>query len=393
MKKFVFLLLAVLLAGCSAPTPLPIFPTPTSLAATPVASPSQSTTSVGIPASGAGTPTVTATQAGTRAPPALDPLTGLTVSNGALLNRRPLIVKVENLPRADRPQHGLTAADLVYEYYTEEGTTRFIAVYYGTDAARVGPIRSARFFDANVIQMYKGIFAFGSAYAGVLDRFRAAPFANRLIVETPTDCPPMCRFDPNGKNILVTNTSQLSQYATQKGIDNGRQDLSGMTFAAEAPAGGQASQHVTVHYSAAIYNRWDYDAANGRYLRFVDQDNAGSPAQEKYVQLVDAENNQPIGAQNLVVLFVDHQYIAKTPVEVFDMNLMGSGTAYVARDGQVYKGKWQRTSPDAVLQLTDASGKPFPLKPGQTWFEVLSLQSTVTQDQQGWRFNFILPPK
>ena len=46
----------------------------------------------------------------------------------------------ENLPRNHRPKYGLSAADLVYEYYTEAGTTRFIALFYGQDAETVGPI-------------------------------------------------------------------------------------------------------------------------------------------------------------------------------------------------------------------------------------------------------------
>jgi hypothetical protein len=67
-----------------------------------------------------------------------------------MLNRRPIVIKVENIPRQDRPQWGLTLADIVFEYYTEQGGTRFAAVYYGQEAEKVGPIRSARFFDFNV---------------------------------------------------------------------------------------------------------------------------------------------------------------------------------------------------------------------------------------------------
>ncbi|HVN53033.1 MAG TPA: DUF3048 domain-containing protein [Anaerolineaceae bacterium] len=390
-KKFALLLLTlVVLVGCSVatPAPLPVEITPTgsftAQASATLPAPTETATAL---------PSPTAAPSSPPGGPAIDPLTGEPVSNPALLERRPLVVKVENLPRADRPQYGLSAADLVYEYYTEEGTTRFAAVFYGKDAERVGPIRSARFFDANVIRMYKGIFAFGSAYQRVLDRFHAAEFARQLVVETPRDCPPMCRLDPNGRNFLVTDTAQLSQYAARLGIDNKRQDLSGMDFSAGPGPGGQPAPEIYTHYSAAIYNRWDYDAAAGRYLRWVDQDNAGSPDQEKYGQLVDKKNNQPIGVENVVMLFVDHQYIVKTPTEVFDMNLMGSGTAYAARDGQIYKLKWQRSSPGQILRLTDESGKPYAYQPGQTWYEVLSLQSKVEQNQQGWRFSFIQPPK
>ena len=93
----------------------------------------------------------------------VNPLTGLEMENPGMLERRPLLVKVENLPRSHRPQFGLSFSDIVYEYYTEEGTTRMAALFLGQDAETVGPIRSARFFDDQLIRMYKAVFAFGSA--------------------------------------------------------------------------------------------------------------------------------------------------------------------------------------------------------------------------------------
>ena len=64
-------------------------------------------------------------------PADVDPLTGLPVSDPSLLQRRPMLIKVSNLPRNVRPQWGLSLADVVFEYYTEEGSTRFAAIFYG----------------------------------------------------------------------------------------------------------------------------------------------------------------------------------------------------------------------------------------------------------------------
>ncbi len=66
----------------------------------------------------------------------INPLTGLS-TEPTLLDRRPMLIKISNLPRDVRPQFGLSWADIVYEYYTEEGTTRFIAIYYSQDAEQV----------------------------------------------------------------------------------------------------------------------------------------------------------------------------------------------------------------------------------------------------------------
>ena len=342
-------------------------------------------------------PEATATQSGgeatpTSAGPTIDPLNGLPPADPALLQRRPLVVKVENLPRGHRPQWGLSQADLVYEYYTEQGTTRFAAVYLGKDAARVGPIRSGRFFDANVVDMYKAVFAFGSAYSDVLNRFKQSDFANRMVVEEYNNCPPMCRYEPQGADLLVTNTHDLSAYITQKGISNGPQNLDGMQFQADPPAGGQPAEQVYARFSNAIYNRWDYDPSTKTYLRWVDSQDDPNNNHEVYVKLTDRGNGQQISAVNVVIIYVPYVYYARTAVtEVFDVNLIGTGPAYVARNGQIYAVQWKRLTPDAVLTLVGNDGKPFPLQPGNTWFEVMHSESMQTQKGSSWRFTFVLP--
>ena len=114
-------------------------------------------------------------------------------------------------------------ADIVFEYYTEEGTTRFAAVWYGNDASMVGPIRSGRFIDADIVRGYKAIFAFGSAYVAEMNSlpqfgFRQPPGGGG------SSSTPLTRYDPNGFDYLMVNTADLSAYATKKGI-NGKQDL------------------------------------------------------------------------------------------------------------------------------------------------------------------------
>jgi len=322
----------------------------------------------------------------------VDPLTGLNVPDPVLLDRRPMIIKVENLPRENRPQWGLSFADLVYEYYTEFGTTRFAPVFYGKDADKVGPIRSARFFDINLIRMYKAVFAFGSAYEGVMDRLLGSEFANRLVLEGENRCPPMCRFEPEGRNLLLSNTAELSKYATRVGIDNTRQKLDGMFFQLQPPAQGQALNRVFVRFSGSIYNRWDYDPISGRYLRFVDTQDDVDRVNEVYTQLTDKLTNQPIAADNLVVLLAKYNYVVKTAdSEVLDMDFTGSGPAYLFRDGQAYEATWKRPAQDSVLSLAGSDGKPLAFKPGSTWFEVMGTTTRLDKKADNWRFSFSIP--
>jgi len=320
-------------------------------------------------------------------PPDVNPLTGLPVADPALLQRRPLLIKISNLPRSVRPQWGLSLADIVFEYYTEEGTTRFAALFYGSDAEMAGPIRSARFIDVHLIRGYDAVFAFGLAYEKVLDRLYAAEFADRLVIEGSST--PLFRYDPSIMNHLMVNTAELSAYITAKGVGNGRQNLDGMTFQHAVPTGGQPLGDLYIRYSGAIYNHWQYDPATGKYLRFVDTaDDPFSGMGEVYIQATDRLNDEPLQFDNVVVIQVLHE---SYDVEVWDIQLLGSGTAYALRDGQVYELIWQRLAPDAVISLAYPDGTPFPFKPGTTWFEVIGLRSKLDQTDTSWRFTHRMP--
>jgi len=387
MKKYLYalVLITLLLTACG-PTAPAATPTPTELIL-----PTASFT----PLPPTETPTLTPTATPSYPPEGygpsnfptdVDPLTGLKVADPALLERRPLAIKVSNLPRSVRPQWGLSLADMVYEYYTEEGTTRFIALFLGNDASRVGPIRSARFFDINIIRGYKAVFAFGSAYVAEMNRLLNSEFANRLVLEGANT--PLTRYDPNGTNDLVVNTADLSAYITRQGIENGRQNLDGMSFKLDPPASDQTVSHIFVRYSAAIYNRWDYDAASGKYLRFSETaDNVNGSEGEQYAQLADRLTNQPIAFDNLVMLYINHELYA---TNIYDILFSGSGTGFAFRDGKAYQVNWQRNDTD-VVSLTNPDGTPFAFKPGTIWFEVVGLNTLLSQGDQGWRFTHLMP--
>lgn len=319
---------------------------------------------------------------------AVNPLTGLPVQNPHLLARRPVLVKVENLPREHRPQFGLTLADIVYEYHTEEGSTRFAALFYGNNAERVGPIRSARFFDVRLIQMYKPVFVFGSAYRDLLKYLFEQDFKDRLVLEGPNTAPALYRYEPQGKNLLLLNMDELQPVIDRYGIDNYPPELDGMHFASALDEPGEPAGRVYVRYSAAIYNRWDYDPASGRYLRFVDDGNAATPQREVYVQLSDRLTDEPVAADNVVMILAENFVV--TP-GVFDILLTGKGEAYIARDGRMHRVFWVREEDDDVLTLAREDGTCFPFKPGQTWFEVMSIPTDVQRQDDAWRFVFTIP--
>jgi hypothetical protein len=206
----------------------------------------------------------------------------------------------------------------------------------------------------------------------------------------------MCRVEPEGYNHLVTDTRELNPYAAESnGVDISRQNLNGMTFQLEPPAGGEPGEELSIRYSISAYTRWDYDPARGRYLRYQDILEAQSEAEETYEALIDRLTNKQVAADNVLIIFAPHslafgrQFGAN---EIIDITLEGSGQAYAFRDGQVYQVRWNRPTRDSVLYLTYPDGSTFPYKHGTTWYQMVGGYSTVEEREAGtWRFEQHIP--
>jgi hypothetical protein len=328
-------------------------------------------------------------------PASINPLTGLEVYNPGLLARRPMLVKISNFPRQVRPQWGLNTADHIFEYYLEFGLTRFAAVFYGQDADRVGPVRSARLFDEHLVRMYKAIFAFGYADDPIIDRLTSSEFRNLLVIEQPDNCPPMCRMEDGAKyNDLFTNTWALSQFITERGGSNESQNLDGLRFEANnlAVLSAAAGEHVTVRYSSSSYHLWRYEPGAQRYYRWQDADNRPI-GDESYMPLMDNLSESQVFADNLVIVMATTEdYYRSSSTEIFTINLTGQGLAYAFRDGKVFRLTWKRPEPSALLTLEFYPGKPYPLKPGNVWYIILGETSSYRQsDPISWEFGFSMP--
>jgi hypothetical protein len=324
-------------------------------------------------------------------PPGVNPLTGFAVANPALLERRPLAVKIQMFPRGQRPPWGLSQADIVFDYYQNDGLTRLYAIFYGNDAEVVGPIRSARLLDNRLTRMYRSIFAFGGADQRILDVILNTELYERLILQGPNS--PMWREDPNGANYLLTSTKRMAEHINSKGVANGKQNLDGMKFQLKPPAGGLPGSQVYVRYSISSYTRWDYDPSLASYLRYQDtQEDSGQG--EGYELFKDRTNDQPITAENVVVIFITHDdYLDNGRYNIVDILLDYTGLAFLFRDGQAYQVNWLRPALESVLTLVDTTGAPFPFKQGNTWFQVVGQNSLIPKRNEAgvWRFESRIP--
>ncbi len=310
--------------------------------------------------------------------PGVSIFTGLRPADPAVLDRRPLAVKVDNDP-AVVPQSGMNKADVVVESPKEACMTRFTAIFQSQDAARIGSIRSARIVDKELPVIFDAILAFSGGVEPVRQMLYKSEDLSDQILEQARNGAAFFR-DPNIRVPfnLFANTDTLWKVATQKGWNKAPEPTAAWVFSEGAPEGGAPATSMSMPFPRNLPVSWAYDAGSGRWLRSI----GGNAHMDK------AEGKQ-ISAANVVVLTVNtvQTLIPEQGTQLttgpcsnasVEVQLWGRGPVRILRDGQVYEGQWVREGRDAPFRFMDAQGRDLPLKPGNSWWQIVSPGVAVT---------------
>ncbi|MFZ1242441.1 MAG: DUF3048 domain-containing protein [Anaerolineae bacterium] len=306
---------------------------------------------------------------------AVAPFTGLPVRDSKILTRRPLAIKVANTVNV-RPQGGLSKADVVIEHRVEYNLTRMTAIFHSQGAERVGSIRSARLPDMEWPVIFDAVLCFSGASTEVRKMLYESDFKERLL-EQALNGPAYFR-DPKRAvpHNLYASTTTLWNVAQKRGWNKAPEPKLGWTFDAAAPAGGSAASNLKIPYPTRSDRvEWRYDSKAGRWLRWQ-----GGAIHK------DAGTNTQLSAANVVVLTAVH---VATPIlehgtvdvginRSIEIQVWGEGALTVYRDGKAYPGKWVRPERQSPLTFLDANGQVIPLKPGNTWMQLVPPDMTVT---------------
>jgi hypothetical protein len=304
------------------------------------------------------------------------PLTGLTVSAPALLDRRPLAIKIQNAPLS-RPQAGLPQADIVYEHLSEAGITRFTGIYLCQDVDKIGSVRSARFIDLEIPAMYRSLMAFSGTSPGLLPKFTNADFYDRIFwYDRGINSAGFYRDTELRKqgvpieHTLFAEPDKIWEMAEEQGI-NQPQELEGLVFDPDVPEGGQPATSIHIPYPhRQMIVDYRYDKETGTYLRW--------DGGERHV---DAVTGEQISATNVIVLYANHvdadfyEDYPRTNHPSVQIQLWGTGPAVIFRDGQAFEGLWARPQREDMVVFRDPAGQvPIPLKPGNTWIQLVPME-------------------
>lgn len=284
------------------------------------------------------------------------PLDGRPVAGESALERRPLLVKVENLDDA-RPQSGLDKADVIIEAMAEGGITRFAVVYLCRDAEEIGPVRSARLQDLDLLSEYDAVFA----HVGSSDTYADNAEDVADLDEFANGDAYWRSEERDAPHNTYTSTKLLRDAAAGQGYDRPASSEP-LTFGITKP--GAPAVSIDIPYGARCDARYEYDAATKTYPRSVH----GEP-----------HVNKPTGARlapsTVIVQFVD--YTDSWRGEEYGMGgrqvmaMEGTGRALIFTGGTVVDGGWHRESTAARTTFTDNGGNPVTLARGQIWIEIV----------------------
>jgi hypothetical protein len=271
-------------------------------------------------------------------PKSMNPLTGGKVSGNPVL-----AVKVENTAAA-RPQVGLSQADIVFVQEVEGAQTRLVAVYHSRLPTRLGPVRSARTTDAELLPLFGRP---GLVYSGANGRVQRRLDRASLV--------PIYRETRDRRRVAPHNVFvDLPKIARTE--RPGKAQPIGWTFAGKPSQRGLADDKAVSKVGNDVFA---FGYANGRYTvswrgqRYVDGD-SGAVARADNVVIMRVRN-VPDGNRDVLG---SASVLSKT---------VGRGTVTVYRDGRKIDGTWARSKASGPLQFTEPAGQAIALRPGQTW--------------------------
>lgn len=355
----------IAIATATPPPPtLTATPSPTA-SASPTASPTERPTP---------TPTPEPTPVAERCP-----LDGMPIAEGYEPIQPALAVQIENHPDA-RPGRNLNNADIIVETTVEGDTTRFTGIYYcdATDGM-TGPVRSARYYNIDLWQDLHVLTVGFGASPGAVQRFINAgmPYPNGIEGGWPWYQRYGPRAAPHNLYVdLETMRDALASNARLKALADRVDELRPpwqFNEDGELPDGGREVTQVDIRTNSFWRFGFTWDEDLGAYLR-----------SDSGVYIEDEATGDPLAPVSIIVQRVTQEVVFGDPDPGGNarrlQHLVGSGEGTLYTGGRAYDIRWERPSAEDGTRWTLAdTGEELVLPPGQIWWEILPVESRLTE--------------
>ena len=277
-----------------------------------------------------------------------------------------LAVKIDDT-NAAHPQIGVEDAEIVYIEQVEAGLTRLAAIYSTVIPQRIGPVRSARISDIDILNQFGRVaFAYSGAQRKLLPVIAAA---NLEDLGAQRQSPTIYTTDPARRSpfAMVLRADLLMQKIKDNNLPVDLAKSVGFVFG-DLPEGGKPVQQVVMNWPSATYSAQWSEKESRWHLSHNGKLNL-------------AESGIVLGPTTLVI-----QMVKISPSEYGDKfggitplsETVGTGKAYVLRNGEVFSATWNRPFPDSGTTFSLADGSTMNFAAGQIWVALTDREPEFT---------------
>ena len=266
-------------------------------------------------------------------------------------NKKVIAVKIDDTSFS-HPQEGLLDADVIFVTQVEAGLTRLMAVYSNKYPAQVGPVRSARISDIDILAQFGKV---GFMYSGAQSKLRPVLESANIVNLSAERNPP---------TIYVTDPNRKAPYAMMVKLESLLPKAGEVDFVksigwnhGEISETAKPVNSARVDWPNATYElNWDEESSKF-LLKFDGKPNIGSEG----IQL--GSNMMVIQIINIYPSEYGDKFGGITPKN----EVVGSGRAFLLRDGTVTEIKWNRPSAASPTEWTLPDGSEALFANGQVW--------------------------
>lgn len=300
------------------------------------------------------------------------PFTGLAADE-ELLDLAAVVVKVSNNDdRSLEALIGLEQADVVIEERIEDRATRFAAIFHSALPEVVGPIRSARTTDLQLLaNLERPLLVFSGANLAVLAELRSFAQAGGAVLIPDDGLGTYHYRDEDFRapdNLFIDLTVVRDDFGADAGAP-----VPIFTFReAESQTRPASVDGSGVTVTGRDIVSFVHDPARG-YVR----------VQDGLVHVT--RDGEPLVYTNVVMM--ETRYVANVnDPESVDAITVGEGSVDVMIGGRRFSGTWSRDSDDEPYVFNTTAGDEIVLEPGKTWISLVpadTYEFSVDLETQG----------
>ncbi len=277
---------------------------------------------------------------------------------------RPIGVMIDNVKGA-WPQAGLEEAYLIYDITVEWGLTRLFAIFKDSDANYIGPVRSARHYFLDYAMENDAIYTHHGESPQAIRDFSIYKI-NHVIPAKRVNT--WGHVSPHNVFTSISEINQLGKNLRKTTEKDNLLNYSVDLLSISEKEDSLSANKVNVKYSSSYSVRYEYNATEGLYYRFINGD-----------KHVDVESKKQLTTTNIIIInvkgYLDPDNSDKGRIT---LDNVGTGNGYFVTNGYARPITWTKSSRESQTVYKYKDGEEIVVNDGVTYIQIQPLNQNST---------------